>query len=645
MDKKPEANKTRGEGKTSARTAPTPRSRRPATVKIRPAAAALAVVSPLSSATGQPVVSATPGLPATRPDAMDEAQVLTRALDRFVHTQIARLTRGLSPASIAGAYLDWLAHLAASPGKQQELVLKSVRKSARIAKHVLDCGLQPADPCIDPLPQDRRFAAPEWQQWPYNMIYQSFLLNQQWWHNATTGVRGVTPHHEHVTTFMTRQLLDMLSPSNFLLTNPQILAATVRSGGMNLLQGARNLARDASEQMTGKRAHGAEHFRPGHEVAVTPGKVVLRNELIELIQYSPQTTTVHAEPVLIVPSWIMKYYILDLSPGNSLVQYLVGKGHTVFMVSWKNPGAADRNLGMDDYHTLGVMAAIDAVSAVVPGEQIQALGYCLGGTLLSIAAAAMARDGDNRLRSLTLLASETDFTEPGELGLFIDESQIAFLEDMMSDKGYLEGKQMAGAFAMLNSVDLVWSRMVQHYLLGRDKPMSDLGAWNVDGTRMPSRQHGEYLRSLYLDNDLAQGRFLVDGKPVALSDIRVPMFVLGTQRDTVSPWPSVYKIHMLTDTEVTFCLSSGGHNVGVVNPPGPGVKRSYQIATRSADAQFVDQDAWVATAPEHPGSWWPEWESWLSGHAGARVAPPPMGNAQAGYPALQAAPGQYVLVA
>lgn len=582
---------------------------------------------------------------ATRPDAMDDAQVMTRALDRIVHTQIARLTKGLSPASIAGAYLDWLTHLAVSPGKQQELVLKSLRRSARIASHALHFGLQPAEPCIDPLPQDRRFAAPEWQQWPYNMIYQSFLLNQQWWHNATTGVRGVTPHHEHVTTFMTRQVLDMFSPSNFLLTNPQVLAATVRSGGKNLLQGAQNLARDAFEQLTDKRAHGAEHFRPGHEVALTPGKVVLRNDLIELIQYSPQTTTVYAEPVLIVPSWILKYYILDLSPENSLVRYLVDKGHTVFMVSWKNPDANDRNRGMDDYCRLGPMAALDAVSAIIPGQKIQALGYCLGGTLLSIAAAAMARDADARLRSLTLLASETDFSEPGELGLFIDESQIAFLEDMMSEKGYLEGKQMAGAFALLNSVDLVWSRMVHNYLLGSDKPMTDLGAWNVDGTRMPFRQHSEYLRSLYLDNDLARGRFLVEGKPVALSDIRVPMFVLGTQRDTVSPWPSVYKIHMLTDTEVTFCLSSGGHNVGVVNPPGPGVKRSYQIATRSAEAQFVDHETWATTAPEHAGSWWPEWESWLSGRAGAQLTPPQMGNAEAGYQALQAAPGQYVLVA
>ncbi|MBP6505425.1 MAG: alpha/beta fold hydrolase [Rhodoferax sp.] len=583
-----------------------------------------------------------PALQAQPP--FDEGASYTRALDRSVHTQIAKLTHGLSPASIMGAYMDWLAHLAASPGKQQELVSKALRKSARLALHSLRCGTGTAEPCIDPLPQDRRFTAPEWQQWPYNLIYQSFLLNQQWWHNATCGVRGVTPHHELVATFITRQMLDMWSPSNFLLTNPQVLAETMRSGGQNLVQGAQNFARDALQTINDAPAEGRARFRPGHEVALTPGKVVLRNDLMELIQYTPQTPKVFAEPVLIVPSWIMKYYILDLSPQNSLVRYLVDKGHTVFMISWKNPGASDRNHGMDDYRTLGVMAAVDAVSAVVPDRKIQALGYCLGGTLLSIAAAAMARDDDDRLQSLTLLASETDFTEPGELGLFIDESQIAFLEDMMWEKGYLDGKQMAGAFALLNSVDLVWSRMVQDYLMGQDKPLSDLAAWNLDGTRMPYRQHSEYLRSLYLDNDLARGRYRVGRKPIALSDIRVPMFVLGTQRDTVSPWLSVYKIHMLTDTEVTFCLSSGGHNVGVVNPPGPGVKRSYQVATREADARYVDPQAWAAEAPSHDGSWWPEWESWLSRHASGQVAPAAMGNAKAGLPALQDAPGSYVLM-
>lgn len=564
-------------------------------------------------------------------------------LDRAFHASLAQLTRGISPASLAGATMDWLVHLASSPGKQQELVSKAVRKAMRLALHSLQCSTDHCEPCIDPLPQDRRFAAPEWQQWPFNLMYQSFLLNQQWWHNATTGLPGVTRHHEEVATFMARQWLDTASPSNFFFTNPEVLAATARSAGANLLQGAQNWARDAARLAAGRPVAGTENFRPGHEVAVTPGQVVLRNHLFELIQYRPQTETVFAEPVLIVPSWIMKFYILDLSPGNSLVRYLVEKGHTVFIMSWKNPDSSDRDLGMDDYLKAGVMAAVDAVSAIVPKRRIQSVGYCLGGTLLAMAAAFMARAHDHRLKSLTLLASEVDFTEPGELGLFIDESQLAYLDQLMSDQGYLDGKQMAGAFALLNSRDLLWSRMVRDYLMGLQQPVTDLVAWNADATRMPYRQHSEYLRSLYLNNELAQGRYLVDGKPIALSDIRAPIFAVGTQRDTVSPWQSVYKINLLTDTEVSFCLSSGGHNVGVVNPPGPGVKRGYQLATRAADGPYVDPDTWVATAPAHEGSWWPAWEAWLCEQSGKRVGAPAMGSKTLGQAEGASAPGRYVL--
>ena len=299
---------------------------------------------------------------------------------------------------------------------------------------------------------------------------------------------------------------------------------------------------------------------------------------------------------------------------------------------------------MDDYLKAGVMAAIDAVSAIVPERKIQALGYCLGGTLLSIAAASMARSHDERLQSLTLLASELDFSEPGELGLFIDESQLAFLDSLMAEKGYLDGKQMAGAFTLLNSRDLVWSRMVHDYLMGSNRPVNDLAAWNLDATRMPYRQHSEYLRQLYLKNDLAEGRYRVNGKPVALSDIDVPVFALGTQRDTVSPWHSVYKIHLLTQADVTFCLTTGGHNVGIVNPPGPGVKRSYQLATRATDAHYIDPDTWAQTAPAYEGSWWPALADWLEQHSSQRVAPPPTGNPSHGYTTLEDAPGQFVLI-
>jgi len=569
---------------------------------------------------------------------------MAASFDRALHAQLAHLTQGISPPSVVSAYMDWLVHLAMSPGKQAELISKAQRKVMRLALSAKDCADPAGGPCIEPLPQDRRFTAPEWQGWPFNLIYQAFLLNQQWWHNATTGVEGVSAHHEQMATFFTRQWLDIFSPSNFLLTNPEALAETAKSAGANLMRGALNRLDDAMQLASGKPATAMQQFRPGHEVAVTPGKVVFRNHLIELIQYTPQTPAVFSDPVLIVPSWIMKFYILDLSPGNSLVRYLVERGHTVFVVSWKNPDANDRDLGMDDYLQSGVMAAVDAVEAVLPKRKVQALGYCLGGTLLSIAAAKMARDDDERLKSLTLLASELDFTEPGELGLFIDESQLAYVDDLMSQKGYLDGKQMAGAFAMLNSRDMVWSRIEHEYLMGRSLPASDLIAWNADATRMPYRQHHEYLHSLYLSNDLAEGRYLVDGKPVVMSDIHVPMFVLGTQRDTVSPWHSVYKVHLLTDTELTFCLCSGGHNVGIVNPPGPGPKRSFQLGRRSPTDRYVDPESWMADTPSQEGSWWPAWEAWLASHGGRRVAPPAMGGKERADARLVDAPGQYVLV-
>ena len=387
---------------------------------------------------------------------------------------------------------------------------------------------------------------------------------------------------------------------------------------------------------------GTEAFAPGKSVAITPGKVVYRNRLIELIQYQPATETVHAEPVLIVSAWIMKYYILDLSPGNSLVKYLVDHGHTVFVVSWHNPGPEDRDLGMEDYRQLGVLAALDAVSAIVPQRRVHAVGYCLGGTMLAITAAAMARDGDERLASITLFAAETDFTEPGELGLFIDDSQVAYLQNLMWEQGYLDASQMAGAFQMLRPYELIWSRVLREYLLGERQLPNDLMAWNADGTRLPYRMHSEYLHRLFLRNDLFEGRYLAGGRPVTLSDIRAPLFMVGTARDHVAPWRSVYKLNLIAETELTFLLTSGGHNAGIVSEPGH-PRRSYQVATRPAGAPYADPDTWAARTPGQEGSWWPAWEAWLAQRSSGRVAPPPVGARASGYSPLTDAPGTYVM--
>jgi polyhydroxyalkanoate synthase len=566
-----------------------------------------------------------------------------RTIDHFAHAVLGRMTLGVSPAAAALAYLDWLAHLALAPGKQAELAQKAWRKAARFATWWARAALQPGTPpCIEPMPQDRRFTNADWQRAPFNFYYQWFLLNQQWWWNATTYIRGMSPQKEKAVNFMARQFLDVLSPSNFVWTNPEILKATAMSGGLNFIRGRANFLQDVEHNVAGRKPVGTEGFAVGRDVALTRGHVVFRNRLIELIQYAPATETVHAEPILIVPAPIMKYYILDLSPANSMVGYLVEQGHTVFMISWKNPGPEDRDLSMDDYRRLGVRAALRVVEATVPGVQPHAVGYCLGGILVTTAAAAMARDGEDRIRTLTLLAAELDFTEPGELIPFIDESQVAYLEDIMWDQGYLDGKQFAGAFHLLRSNDLIWSKMMREYLLGERQGMTDLMAWNADVTRVPYAMHSEVLRSLFLNNDLAAGHYKVDGRPVVIGDIRAPIFAVATTEDHVAPWKSVYKLHLLADTDVTFLLTNGGHNAGVVSEPGH-PRRRYQVTTQREGERYVDADTWAAQVPVIEGSWWPEWQRWVVAHSSPeRVRAPAVGAPDQGFAVLGPAPGAYV---
>lgn len=567
----------------------------------------------------------------------------TRAIDRLIHATMGRATFGLSPAGLALAYADWWIHLASQPGKQAELAEKAYRKAVRLSLYAARAALDPANTpaAVRPLPGDRRFIAEEWQRPPYNIMSQAFLMAQQWWHGATHDVRGVDRRHLDMVAFGARQWLDLFAPSNLPWLNPEIAKVTAEEGGANLVRGAVHLIEDWERQVTGKPPVGTESFKLGEDLATTPGEVIYRNSLIEVIQYSPTTDKVQAEPILIVPAWIMKYYILDLSPHNSMVKYLVDQGHTVFMISWKNPGPEDRDYSMSSYRRHGVMDAIDAVAKIVPDRKIHTVGYCIGGTLLSIAAADMAKKRDDRLASITLFAAQTDFTEAGELMLFIDEAQLAYLEDIMWDQGTLDTKQMAGAFQMLRSNDLIWSQIAHTYLMGEREPMIDLMAWNADATRMPYRMHSEYLRQLFLDNDLAAGRYRVDGRPIALVDIRQPMFVVGTETDHVAPWRSVFKINLLTDTDITFCLTSGGHNAGIVAGPENPRRRHRLSLIRGLDP-LVDPDTWFERTEPRKGSWWPAWVDWLKAHSSGPVDPPATGAPEKGLAAVAAAPGSYV---
>jgi polyhydroxyalkanoate synthase subunit PhaC len=566
-------------------------------------------------------------------------------LDFPLKLALTRLANGISPASMAMAYADWLVHLRVSPSKRAELASSAWAKTMMWWHYASHSWQGECEHCIEPLPQDKRFAPAEWESAPlFAAMAQAFLLQERWWQEAATGVRGVSQHHEDLVAFTLRQLVDMWSPSNFVATNPQVLKETMASGGANLVTGFFNCWRDALAVASGGPPRGVEAFVPGETVAVTPGKVVFRNHLIELLQYEPATPQVGAEPVLIVPSWIMKYYILDLTPDESLVRYLVGQGHTVFIVSWRNPDTEDRDLGMEDYLQQGPIAALKAVHELCPGVRIHAAGYCLGGTLLAIAAAVLGRSGGGLLHTVTLLAGQIDFHDPGELGLFIDESQIAFLEDLMAERGYLDERRMAGAFQLINSRDLVWSKLVHEYLMGAHTPVTALGAWNADATRLPARMHSEYLRRLYLHNDLAEGRYPAGGHWVTLSHIGEPLFVVGTERDHVSPWRSVYKIHGLVPVPVTFLLTSGGHNVGIVNAPtGPlaHAGASYRVATHSRADAPANPQRWLDTTVSVDGSWWPCWHEWLVQHSSGQVpARAVTGLVENGAPLL--APGTYV---
>ena len=571
--------------------------------------------------------------PTASPDSAPQADV-----ERQLRAQLAALTGGLAPDDYLEAWWQWYLNVATQPPRQAQLAQSAYEK-------LLDTWQFAAQAASgSPLAPEREtqgFSDEAWNVWPFNVYARTYANWATWWQQALAP-SAADPKLARAG-FAGRLLLEAASPANFLHTNPELLNKTAAESGQNLIRGLKNWLEDAQRLGSGARAPGTERFEVGKDVAITPGKVVFRNRLMELLQYSPQTPDVYAEPVLITPAWIMKYYILDLSPRNSLVRFLVEKGHTVFMISWKNPGTADRDLGLDDYVQLGFLDALAEVRRRVPRQPVHAVGYCIGGTLLAIATARLAAAGDTSLASLTLLAAQTDFSEPGELSVFITPSQIAMLEAMMNRAGVLESERMGGAFALLRSRDLMWAPAVNQYVRGERPQLNDLMAWNADGTRMPWRMHSEYLERLYLKNELARGVFTSAGQPVDLGAVRLPMFVVGTETDHVAPWRSVYKTRGLThSTDYTFLLTSGGHNAGIVSGPVH-PKRRHRLLTWSNAANTLTPDDWLQRAPPREGSWWPAWQRWLGEHSTARrEAARAVGGSGAAAAALEDAPGRYV---
>ena len=547
----------------------------------------------------------------------------------------------LDPLNIGGAFLEMTAKLLADPTVLMRAQIGLWQDYMTLWQNTTRRMLgEPAEPVIRSDPKDKRFADPAWQQNEvFDFIKQSYLLSARYINDVIGKVDGLPPKTAQKIDFYARQFVNALSPSNFLFTNPEVLRRTRESGGENLVRGLNNLLIDLERGRGNLRIKMTDNeaFKVGGNIAVSEGKVVFQNDLMQLIQYAPSTETVLARPLVIFPPWINKFYILDLRPKNSLVRYLVSQGHTVFMVSWVNPDASLAAKNFDDYMVEGVFAALDAIEKATKMREVNAIGYCLGGTLLAATLGYMKACGDDRIKSGTFLVTLTDFSDAGELGVFIDEEQLSTLEERMQRRGYLEGNEMATTFNMLRANDLIWSFVVNNYLLGKEPFPFDLLYWNSDVTRMPPAMHSFYLRNMYQKNLLSQpGGLSMKNVPIDLRQIDIPVYFLSCREDHIAPWTSTYRGERLFGGKVRFVLAGSGHIAGVVNPPEGG-KYNHFINNALPDTA----DAWFEGATEVAGSWWPDWQHWVIGLDHSTVPARIPGE---GLDVIEPAPGSYVTV-
>jgi len=494
---------------------------------------------------------------------------------------------------------------------------------------------QDTSPVVAPEKGDKRFNVPDWQQNPvFDALKQSYLLTATTLLKMASQVDGLNEKQQHRLTFYLRQFLDAISPTNTLFTNPQVIHETIQSGGQNLVKGMDHLMRDLKDGQI--KMTDTDAFEPGRNLALTPGQVVYRNRLIELIQYTPTTEKVYSIPLLFIPPWINKFYILDMQPQNSLIKFMVDNGYTVFVISWKNPDSSMEDISFDDYLTLGPLSAFDVIKNITGSPKVNPIGYCVGGTLLSTAIPYLDAQGDETVNAATFFVALQDFSQVGDTSVFIDEPQLTYMEGKMAERGYLDSRSMASMFNMLRANDLIWSNVVNNYLLGKEPPAFDLLYWNADGTRMTRAAHSFYLRNTYLENNLIKpNKVVIKGVPIDLSKIHQDIYAVGAEQDHIVPWKSAWRISQLASSRVRFILGASGHIAGVINPPSKG--RSYW----TNDKPVKSAEEWFESAEPHKGSWWTDWAEWLKTRSGEQVAPPSVGNTE--HPPITPAPGTYVL--